>query len=78
MLRVCLRAAGGPREDCDGDTAAVLVVGDAALSQQLAELPGPVLLVDDLVDSGWTITIVAALLREAGASGVLPLALATT
>jgi ATP-dependent DNA helicase RecQ len=36
----------------------------------------PVLLVDDLVDTGWTITVAAGLLREAGASGVLPLALA--
>ncbi|HTG36093.1 MAG TPA: DEAD/DEAH box helicase [Thermoanaerobaculia bacterium] len=39
---------------------------------------GPVLLVDDLVDSGWTMTIVAALLRQAGSGPVLPVALATT
>jgi ATP-dependent DNA helicase RecQ len=39
---------------------------------------GPVLLVDDVVDSGWTITIVAALLRQAGSGPVLPVALATT
>jgi ATP-dependent DNA helicase RecQ len=36
----------------------------------------PVLLVDDQVDSGWTITLVARELRLAGASGVLPFALA--
>jgi ATP-dependent DNA helicase RecQ len=47
-----------------------------ALSAGVSRLDGPILLVDDLVDSGWTMTIVAALLREAGASGVLPLALA--
>jgi ATP-dependent DNA helicase RecQ len=41
-----------------------------------AALAGPLLLVDDLVDSGWTITIVARLLCQAGAPGVLPLALA--
>ncbi|HEX4015560.1 MAG TPA: hypothetical protein VHX15_02400 [Frankiaceae bacterium] len=35
-----------------------------------------VLLVDDLWDSGWTATWVARLLREAGASQVLPFALA--
>jgi ATP-dependent DNA helicase RecQ len=37
---------------------------------------GPVFLVDDVVDSRWTMTVVAALLREAGAAAVLPLALA--
>ncbi|AUY49592.1 RecQ family ATP-dependent DNA helicase [Streptomyces sp. CB01881] len=37
---------------------------------------GPVLLVDDLVDSGWTVTVAARLLRKAGASAVLPLVLA--
>ena len=40
--------------------------------------PGPVLLVDDVVDSGWTLAVVAALLRQAGAGAVYPLALATT
>jgi ATP-dependent DNA helicase RecQ len=38
--------------------------------------PGPVLLVDDLVDSRWTLTVVGALLRRAGAGEVHPLALA--
>ena len=37
---------------------------------------GPVLLVDDLVDSKWTITVAAALLREHGAGEVWPMALA--
>jgi ATP-dependent DNA helicase RecQ len=40
--------------------------------------PGPVLLVDDAVDSGWTLTVVAALLRQAGSGPVYPVALATT
>jgi ATP-dependent DNA helicase RecQ len=39
---------------------------------------GSVLLVDDVVDSGWTLTIVAALLRRAGSGPVFPLALAST
>ncbi|HAY21022.1 MAG TPA: hypothetical protein DCY27_02410, partial [Desulfobacterales bacterium] len=39
---------------------------------------GPVLLVDDMVDSGWTMTVITALLREAGAGQVFPLALALT
>lgn len=43
------------------------------------EIPdGPVFLVDDVVNSGWTITVVAALLRRAGSGLVWPVALATT
>ena len=38
---------------------------------------GPVLLLDDLVTTGWTLTLAARALREAGATGVLPLVLAT-
>jgi ATP-dependent DNA helicase RecQ len=48
-----------------------------ALAASLASLEGPVLLVDDRVDTGWTMTVVARTLREAGAPAVLPLALAT-
>jgi ATP-dependent DNA helicase RecQ len=36
----------------------------------------PVLLVDDIVDSGWTFTVVAAELRRAGVPAVFPFALA--
>ena len=46
------------------------------LSAALGRLGGPVLLVDDVVDSGWTMTVAARLLRLAGAPAVLPLALA--
>ena len=35
--------------------------------------PGPVLLVDDLVDSGWTMTVAGWLLRGKGSGPVLPL-----
>jgi ATP-dependent DNA helicase RecQ len=38
----------------------------------------PALLVDDTVDSRWTMTIVAALLKEAGAGPIYPFALAQT
>ncbi|WP_022908885.1 RecQ family ATP-dependent DNA helicase [Aestuariimicrobium kwangyangense] len=47
-----------------------------AMARELATLDGPVLLVDDLVDSRWTLTIAGRLLRRAGADAVLPLALA--
>lgn len=40
------------------------------------QLSGPVLLVDDIVDSRWTFTILAALLRESGSGPVFPFALA--
>ena len=46
---------------------------DLAIDQPLDG--GPVLLVDDLVSTGWTITLAARALREAGASAVLPLTL---
>ncbi|MGH8996243.1 MAG: RecQ family ATP-dependent DNA helicase [Acidimicrobiales bacterium] len=36
----------------------------------------PVLLVDDIVDSGWTLTVLGAALREAGSGPVHPLVLA--
>jgi len=36
----------------------------------------PVLLVDDIVDSRWTFTVIAALLRKAGAGKVFPIGLA--
>ena len=39
---------------------------------------GPVLLVDDMVDSRWTLTVAAWLLRTHGSGAVLPLALALT
>ncbi len=38
----------------------------------------PVFLVDDIVDSGWTLTVLAALLQQAGSGSVFPLALAST
>src|SRR6266540_764491 len=41
---------------------------------RLAGLGGPVLLVDDRIDTRWTVTVAARLLREAGAAGVLPFA----
>ena len=45
------------------------------LAARLESLDGPVLLVDDLVDSRWTMTVAGRLLRRAGARAVLPLAL---
>ncbi|MFS8202358.1 RecQ family ATP-dependent DNA helicase [Streptomyces sp. CWNU-52B] len=47
-----------------------------ALAEALARAEGPVLLVDDATDTGWTLAVAARMLRRAGAQGVLPLVLA--
>ncbi|MER7172486.1 recombinase RecQ, partial [Streptomyces mesophilus] len=46
------------------------------LAAALAQAKGPVLLVDDYTDSGWTLAVAARLLRRAGSGPVLPLVLA--
>ncbi|QDY79397.1 RecQ family ATP-dependent DNA helicase [Streptomyces qinzhouensis] len=48
----------------------------APLAAALAAADGPVLLVDDLSDTGWTLAVAARLLRKSGARGVFPLVLA--
>lgn len=53
------------------------VDGSLAVDDQLL-LAGPVLLVDDIVDSRWTLTVAAYLLRTKGVGHVWPLALAMT
>jgi ATP-dependent DNA helicase RecQ len=52
---------------------------DGSLALCTERLPsGPVLLVDDMVDSRWTLTVAAWLLRSHGSGEVFPLALALT
>ncbi|MBT3152287.1 ATP-dependent DNA helicase RecQ [Streptomyces sp. CHD11] len=46
------------------------------LAAALARAQGPVLLVDDYMETGWTLAVTARLLRRNGAQGVLPLVLA--
>ncbi|MDQ1286958.1 MAG: ATP-dependent helicase RecQ [Actinomycetota bacterium] len=76
--------AGGPAGGPGGNSAFRLAgvwdafaVPDTAREQLVALDGGPVLLVDDLVDSRWTITVAGRALRLAGATSVLPFALAT-
>jgi ATP-dependent DNA helicase RecQ len=57
---------------------ALVVPGSLAEAVAAAAADGPVLLIDDQVDTGWTMTVAAMRLRDAGASAVLPLALAVT
>ena len=57
----------------------VAVQAHAGADEGLAEAgSAPVLLVDDLADSRWTMTVAGRELRRAGAAGVLPFALALT
>ena len=51
---------------------------DGVFSISKLPLDGPVLLVDDVVDSSWTLTVIAALLKKAGSGPVWPLALTTS
>jgi len=48
------------------------------LRDAVGGLDGPVLMVDDRIETGWTMTVAARLLRQAGAPAALPLALAVT
>ncbi|ANY05456.1 RecQ family ATP-dependent DNA helicase [Pseudonocardia sp. HH130630-07] len=66
----------GARENSAQRLAAVWSGLDTAALPDLSGAGGPVLLVDDLVDSGWTMTVAARALRAAGAPEVLPLTLA--
>ncbi len=59
----------------NSDRQARNVVGSLAVAED-AILPGPVLLVDDVVDSRWTFTVAAWELRRRGCGPVWPLALA--
>jgi ATP-dependent DNA helicase RecQ len=75
---------GGPRGEPGGNSAFRLAGVWGAftvpepMQAALADLgDGPVLLVDDLVDSRWTLTVTGRALRRAGAAAVLPFALAS-
>lgn len=59
----------------NSDRQARNVVGSLAVDKY-AILPGPVLLVDDVVDSRWTFTVAAWELRRRGCGPVWPIALA--
>jgi ATP-dependent DNA helicase RecQ len=51
--------------------------GSLALNDQ--PVPhGPVILVDDMVDSRWTLTVAVWLLRKSGSGDVYPMALSQT
>ena len=73
---------GGPVGEPGGNSAFRLagvwgrIEAGEALAKALSRDGGPVLLVDDLVSSRWTMTVAGQALRRAGAGAVLPFALA--
>lgn len=68
---------GGPTGGPGGNSAFRLAgVWERFTAANLDVPPGPVLLVDDVVDSRWTATVAARELRRAGATSVLPFVLA--
>ena len=50
----------------------------AEVRDAIGGVGGPVLLVDDRIETGWTMTVAARCVREAGATAALPLVLAVT
>ncbi|MER6946076.1 RecQ family ATP-dependent DNA helicase [Nonomuraea sp. NPDC000554] len=74
--------AGPPGQQFNSAKRVQAVRGTLAMPKELsaavAGCGGPVLLIDDRVDTGWTMTLATALVRHAGAPAVLPLALAAT
>ncbi|MEU4016606.1 DEAD/DEAH box helicase [Microbacterium sp. NPDC028030] len=68
---------GGPTGQPGGNSVFRLAgLWDRFSAAHLDVPAGPVLLVDDLVDSRWTMTVAARVLRQAGATAVQPFALA--
>ena len=77
MLGALELVDGGPEGRPGGNSAFRLAGVWGRFSAAGLDVPtGPVLLVDDMVVSRWTMTVAAREVRRAGATGVLPFALA--
>ena len=73
---VDLLEVDGPRPPDDvpsGPRVDALLTGLSIRADAVVPTDGPLLLVDDTYRTGWTMTVAAALLRDAGATTVLPL-----
>jgi ATP-dependent DNA helicase RecQ len=67
---------GGPRPVAGTASAQRVMAVTASLRLATQTIPpGPILLVDDTYATGWTMTLAAALLGDAGADAVYPLVL---
>jgi ATP-dependent DNA helicase RecQ len=76
-LGVMRRRPGLPEVSAANSAYRVAGLIDSWDVPDLSAVEGPILLVDALTDTGWTFTLAARALRQAGASAVLPFALAT-
>ncbi len=76
VAAITVRAGAPPQVEQQNSAQQLRNAHDKLAVDATVVLPGPVLLVDDVVDSGWTLTMAGALLREAGSGDVLPFALA--
>jgi ATP-dependent DNA helicase RecQ len=81
LLGTLVYRAGGTRGGHGGNSAHRLaaiwerIAVPPDIEARLPALDGPVLLVDDVADSRWTLTVAARALRTAGARSVLPFVL---
>lgn len=71
---LCAAASGVPQKTAEVSEEQFLNVWHAF--EAMDSRPGVCLLLDDIVDSGWTLTIAGLRLRQAGSGPVLPFALA--
>jgi ATP-dependent DNA helicase RecQ len=69
-------AAAAPQKEMENSAQQLRNVRAKLSVDEPSVLDGPVLLVDDITDSGWTLTYAGSLLRNAGSGAVLPFALA--
>ena len=73
----CLTSAGGALQSAMANSATQAANARSKLGvRDTAVRSGPVLVVDDLVASRWTLTVAGSMLRDHGAGPVLPFALA--
>ena len=76
FLAVVHKSADRPEQKAMANSVQQARNVDGSLVIDVGLVPrGPVLLIDDMVDSRWTLTVAAWLLREAGSGKVWPLAL---
>jgi ATP-dependent DNA helicase RecQ len=77
-FHACVAHVGAkrPQREMENSVQQARNLDGAFAVEPCAAVSGPCLLVDDAVSSGWTLTVVAALLRRAGCPAVFPLALA--
>jgi ATP-dependent DNA helicase RecQ len=66
-------SGGAPPDDAASGARVRALLAGLRLNEGIQVPHGPVLLVDDTYRTGWTATVAGALLRQAGATAVLPL-----